>query len=57
MRKHLLLGLMALVTLSATQLAAEIIAVQENGRTVYVDAPSPARNQPWAAYLRQYESK
>ncbi|HSE48228.1 MAG TPA: transglycosylase SLT domain-containing protein [Terriglobales bacterium] len=49
MRKHLLLGLMALVTLSATQLAAEIIAVQENGRTVYVDAPSPARNQPATA--------
>lgn len=41
MRQHLLLGLMAFVTLAVTQLAAEIIAVQENGRTVYVDAPSP----------------
>lgn len=40
---------MAWMTLSAAQLAAEIIAVQENGRTVYVDAPSPARNQPAAA--------
>jgi len=49
MRKHLLLGLMAFVALSAAQLAAEIVAVQENGRTVYVDVPSQAKNQPVAA--------
>jgi soluble lytic murein transglycosylase-like protein len=47
MRKHLLLGLMALVTLGVAQLGAEIIAVKENGRTVYVDAP--AKDQPAAA--------
>jgi soluble lytic murein transglycosylase-like protein len=47
MRKHLVLGLMAFVTLGVAQLAAEIIAVQEAGRTVYVDAPAPpAKDQP-----------
>ena len=49
MRKHLLLGLMAFVTLGAAQLAAEIVAVQENGRTVWVEVPSRAASQPAAA--------
>lgn len=48
MRKHLLLGLMAFVTLGVAQLAAEIVAVKENGRTIYVDAPSP-KDQPITA--------
>ena len=44
MRAHLLLGLIAMmVTLGSLQ--AEIVAVQENGRTVYVDAPASAKDQ------------
>ncbi|MDP9267617.1 MAG: lytic transglycosylase domain-containing protein [Acidobacteriota bacterium] len=39
MHKHLLLGLLGLVSLSANSAAAQIVPVQENGRTVYVDVP------------------
>jgi soluble lytic murein transglycosylase-like protein len=40
MRKHLLIGLIGLVTLGANPAQAEIVAVRENGRVVYVDVPS-----------------
>jgi membrane-bound lytic murein transglycosylase B len=39
MRTHLSLGLIALVILAATSASADIIAVQQNGKTVYVDGP------------------
>jgi len=63
MRKHLSLGLMACVTLGAGQSAAEIVAVKENGRTIYVDAPpappkdQPAAAQPGARKIHMYYSK
>jgi hypothetical protein len=40
MRTHLLLGLLACVSLGILSASAEIVAVQENGKTVYVDAPA-----------------
>ena len=50
MRTHLLLGLIAGVTLSALPATAGIVTVQENGRTIYVDAPpAPAKDQPVTA--------
>jgi soluble lytic murein transglycosylase-like protein len=50
MRKHLLLGLIAGVTLSALPATAGIVTVQENGRTIYVDAPpAPSKDQPVTA--------
>ena len=46
MHKHLLIGLLGLVTLNASAAFAEIVAVKENGRTVYVDVPAPGKDQP-----------
>src|SRR3954469_21979962 len=40
MRKHLLIGLIGLLTLGANTAQAEIVAVRENGHVVYVDVPS-----------------
>src|SRR5439155_25462406 len=39
MRKHLLIGLIGLLTLGANTAQAEIVAVRENGHVVYVDVP------------------
>jgi len=53
MRKHLLIGLLGLVLLSANTVTAEIVAVQENGRTVYVDVPA-AKDSGAGAAAPQY---
>jgi soluble lytic murein transglycosylase-like protein len=52
MRKHLLIGLLGFVILSANAATAGIVAVQENGRTVYVDVP--AKDAGDAAGMQQY---
>jgi len=54
MRKHLLIGLLGLVILSANQVSAEIVAVQENGRTVYVDVPASSKDSGGVAAAPQY---
>ena len=51
MRKHLLLGLIAMMSVSSIPVTAEIVAVQENGRTIYVDVPpTPRGEQPVTEY-------
>ena len=44
MRKHLLIGLLGLVLLSANTVTAQIVPVTENGRTVYVDVPASGKD-------------
>jgi membrane-bound lytic murein transglycosylase B len=55
MRKHLLIGLIATMVVGSLPLAAQIVATQENGRTIYVEAPptAPAGEQSVTQYSRR----
>src|SRR2546423_13030468 len=54
MHKHLLIGLLGFVTLSANAATAEIVAVKENGRTVYGDVPASGKDSGGVSATPQY---
>ncbi len=63
MHRHLSLGLITLVMLGTTLASADIVAVQENGKTVYVDGPDSPKGDaavqsvPGPAKIYLYYSK
>ncbi len=52
MCKHLLIGLIATMVVGSLPAAGQIVATQENGRTIYVEAPptAPTGEQPVTQY-------